>query len=460
MKAFLTWASSVVFLVLLVAVLYAYAHKQLAGFPDEPEKNVSLIPSSAPPGDVALLLQPPMATRQMQGQSQILALQFSNKAQKRVEILPVRVEPRECFALQPLNADPTVLEGLATTVKLDRLSFPEGKKCVGESPLIFIYSWKVLPDPVGSSVTRKGGAKRSAAVGRKETDTSAVQERSIATTPIRITNEALYSNERFVSIGRLVLIPVLLAIVTFIFQRLQAARDEAQSEETLKIEVWKIIHPTFLSMVKKYYAPLARRMGAIIGLIENNGNQEDELVLLLLLRRQLLLLLDQDAGYYFQSKPGEEICGILNDALVHLWRTHHGQDFDDAALLLSGGETAQDAKRLLVAIPIQLSTMATTLFSPSLEYPDPASFINHTLKLFVTVLAFESDRPFYSVWYETKFPPKIRFDDLPRDLSWLQASYQQAMEAALNEYRTSIPWRCVSDKSICIRLERILKIRP
>jgi hypothetical protein len=175
------------------------------------------------------------------------------------------------------------------------------------------------------------------------------------------------------------LVPVLLAIVTFIFQRLQAARDEAQSEETLKIEVWKIIHPEFLSMVKTYYAPLTRRMSAIIGLIEGGGLPEDKLVLLLLLRRQMLLLLDKDAGYYFQSKPGEDICGILNDALVHLWRARLGRSFDHAALMLSGSETLQEAKLSLQTNLVNLTVMATTLFAPTPDYPDPLSFTRHAL---------------------------------------------------------------------------------
>ena len=456
MKAFLAWASSIVFLILIVAVLYAYARKSLPGFPDEPEKNVSLIPSSTPAGDVALLLQPPMATRQIQGQSQILALQFSNKTKKRVEVLPVRVEPHECFTLQSVNPSSTVLNGLETIVTLDRLSFPEIKGCEGESPLIFIYSWKVLPELPEKPVSRRRASRASPKARNRPEEVSVVQERSIATTPIRITNKSLYSYERFVRIGQLVLVPVLLAIVTFIFQRLQAARDEAQSEETLKIEVWKTIHPTFLNMVKSHYAPVARRMMAIIGLIKENGQPEDILVLVLLLRRQLLLLLDEEAGFYFQNKPGEEICGILNDALVRLCRAHLGSSFDDAVLLLSGSERAPEAELLLQTNHVDLPAMATTLFTPTLAYPDPLSFIKHAFGLFGTVLAFESDRPFYEVWYETKFPPKIRLAALPTDLDWLQESDRADMKEALNEYRTSIPWKCVSDKSLGLRLERIL----
>jgi hypothetical protein len=104
----------------------------------------------------------------------------------------------------------------------------------------------------------------------------------------------------------------------------------------------------------------------------------------------MLLLLDEDAGYYFQSKPGEEICGILNDALVQLWRARLGKSFDDAALTLSGRETAQEAERLLQTTPVNLTSMATTLFTPSSDYPDPLSFTTKVLKLFGTVLAFES----------------------------------------------------------------------
>jgi hypothetical protein len=60
MKSFLTWASSIIFLVLLVWVLYIFAHDRLMGFPDDPEKKVSLVSSNPLAGNLTLTLQPPI----------------------------------------------------------------------------------------------------------------------------------------------------------------------------------------------------------------------------------------------------------------------------------------------------------------------------------------------------------------------------------------------------------------
>jgi hypothetical protein len=455
MRAFLSWATSVVFVFLLVGILYFLAHKQIPGFPDEPEKNVTLVPSSVPPGEVSLVLEPPMATRQIQGQSQELALQFSNKSKRPVELIPARIKPSECLALDPPTDPAPVLKPGETALQIYQLRFLNSDPCVRETPVIFIYGWRAIPAPVKASKRSKRLRNQARAAS------PAPQQRSIATTPVRITSDRIYYNERFVRIGQLVLLPVILAILTFIFQRLQAARDEAQSEQNLRIEVWKIIHPTFLSMVKTYYAPLVRRMGAIEGLIGSNGTAEDLFVLLLLLRRQMLLLLEKDAGYYFQSKPGEDVCGILNDALVNFFRARLNRDFDNAAILLSGSETPEAARPLLVAGRVDIPAQSATLFATGkTDYPDPSAFIAGALKLFVTVLAFESDRPFDSVWYDESFSPKIRFSALNASLSYLQEPDQAEMRKALNEYSTSIPWRCVADKSPKLWLQRLeLKLR-
>lgn len=120
MRAFLSWASSVVFVLLLVGGLYLLAHKRIAGFPDEPEKNVTLVPFAAPLGDVALVLEPPMATRQFRGQSQDLALQFTNKSKRRVELIPLRIQPNECIALEPLPSPTPVLNPRETVLQIYR----------------------------------------------------------------------------------------------------------------------------------------------------------------------------------------------------------------------------------------------------------------------------------------------------------------------------------------------------
>ena len=467
MKSFLTWASSIIFLALIVWTLYIFSHDRMMGFPDVPEKNVSLVPSAPPAGDLALTLQPPMETRQMAGESQKLALQFSNRSKKnQIEVLPVRAEPSECFTVKPAgpNAEETntVLKAGETSVRMDELSF--SAKCVGEEhPMTLIYSWKAVPPPPPPPPKKKKSQKKSPVTAPPPH----IEERSISTTPIRITSKELNFKERFVRIGQLVLLPVLLAIVTFIFQRHQAARDEAQNAETLKIEVWKTVQPSFLTMVKQYYSPILRRMVAIRGeitegteedLLVLKGTKEDLLVLMLLLRRQMLLLLEKDAGYYFQSKPGEELVGLLNDPMVNHWRKELPR-FDQTALYLQGNETLQAATRILQNAGVNLPTAS--------QFLDPAkgnlTFFNKSLELFSIVMAFELDRPFYPVWYEREFPPKVSKDDMESlngdNVSWYpendKETARKELRNALREYRRSIPWNCVADKSWASRLRRI-----
>ncbi len=459
MKSFLTWASSIIFLALVVVVLYIFAHDRLMGFPDDPEKNVSLIPSNPPAGDLALTLQPPMETRQMQDQSQKLAMQFSNRSKGQIEVLPVKVEPSECFTIQSADSQASgknlMLAGGETAVKMEKLSFSPA--CVGEEhPLTLIYSWKAIPPPAAKKTSAKTTRKKKQNIAPPSSPR--IEERSIATTPIHITSKQLNFKDRFVRIGKLVLLPMLLAIVTFLFQRHQAARDEAQNAENLRIEVWKTIQPSFLGMVKQYYSPILRRMVAIRGHIKDNGSPSELLVLMLTLRRQMLLLLEKDAGYYFQSKPGEELVGLLNDPMVEHWRKAM-PDFDQTALFLAGTETLPAATSTLQTAGVNLNmlNMKSQFLDPLLGnlQKENLTFFDQSLYLFIIVLAFELDRPFYPVWYDKGFPPKVDLKSLDIELDWYPAMGRDELRDALKEYRRSIPWSCVADKSFAERLRRM-----
>jgi hypothetical protein len=460
MKSFLNWASSIIFLALLVWLLQIFANNRLMGFPDDPEKNVSLVPSSPPLGDLVLTLQPPMETRQMVGQSQKLALQFFNRSKGTIEVLPERAEPSECFSLTPdLHNMDRPLKPNETRVKIDRLSFSSA--CLAEErPLTLIYSWKTLPPPLAPAAGTPASAGKKNAGKRKRIAAlpSLIEERSISTTPIRITSKDLNINERFVRIGKLILLPVLLAIVTFIFQRFQAARDEAQNAENLKIQVWTTVQPSFLGMVKQYYSPILRRMVAIRGHIKANGSPAELLVLMLVLRRQMLVLLEKDAGYYFQSKPGEELVGLLNDPMVHHWRKAM-LGFDQAALLLTGTETVQAAMDLFQTAGLDLVKSSKFLDKKQgNEQKQTVEFFDRSLELFTVVLAFELDRPFYPVWYEKRFPPTVELKSLNVNLDWYPEDDRNELISALDEYRNSIPWRCISGKTVAECARRIRDI--
>ena len=199
-------------------------------------------------------------------------------------------------------------------------------------------------------------------------------------------------------------------------------------------------------------------MVAIRGQIRDNGSPAELLALMLVLRRQMLVLLEKDAGYYFQSKPGEELVGLLNDPMVEHWRRAL-PGFDQAALLLTGAETLQAAVQVFQAAGIDL-----TVYSPFLDKglgkdeKKTVEFFDQSLKLFIVVLAFEVDRPFYPVWYEKGFPPTIPLKVLNSGVHWYPEVGQDELKSALKAYRKSIPWQCVADKTLEQRMQRVRDI--
>jgi hypothetical protein len=325
-----------------------------------------------------------------------------------------------------------------------------------------------------------------------------IEERAISTTPIRITSTPLNEKERFIRINRMVLLPLMAALVTVLFQSFQVGRDAAQKAETLKIEVWKTVQPSFLHMVKNYYSPLLRRTDGIRTQIADDGSTENLLALMFALRRQMLLLLEKDAGYYFQSKPGEELIGLLSNAMVKRWRAEI-PDFDGIALKLQGNETLEATREILTnpnspqagpaqslncglvawlesarsaqagasteqtqgnttaptiaplthTAAVDLVTLSSFLDATAGETQKKAlEFFKHSLRLFAEVLSFELDRPFYPVWYEKGFPPTVQLAELEGradKLTWYPKDGRVALADALEIYRMSIPWECVGD---------------
>ncbi len=425
-KRFIDSALPILLLFCLFLLVLSYANNWLKGFSDAPQKNVTLQQTAATTGDeLSLTLQPPMATEQIQGRGQSLALEFFNRSKQSIDLRPLEIEPHACFHLDDVLPAGASLQPHETKVAYVSLSFPESKPaeaCLGQHPLSLAYSWTVY---------EKGGRPRSV-------------KRLVLTSPVTISTEYLHRKERFVRIGKLVLMPVLLAGVTVLFQRQQSQRDREQSRQALTNEVWKVIYPTFFGMVKAHYMPISRSM---VTARENMGAPRDSkvaLLSLLLLRRRIMYLLDQDGGYYFQSKRAEDLASILNNHLVVYWETLTLGRFDRLARIFGPADTQSEAEqKMRLHCQTQIDELATKVEK---DHAEAFEVTGKLLDAFSAVLDFESDRPLHPKWYTE--PPYVETDPKNFDIKEVATTLKlaekdkQRLVAAFKAYRKTIPRRC------------------
>ncbi len=429
------WLTIAGFLLLMAIGVGLVASGIIPGVPDLPQKTVSLY--SSPQTDTSpltLYLQPPASTLEVGAAGQVLALQFSNRSTNAAQLSQVIAEPHTCFALRPLESQPGVLPAGKTVVSLYRLTVPGGDhgtdapmECHAQEELTLRYSY------TWSAQAGAAGQARG--------------EGFISTSPISITTARQLWWERVFRMAGLLAVPLLLAIVGFYFQEFQTRKADQQKDESLRLEVWKIVFPIVNGLNNKYYVQMARKAGyakAEASAAKPNGRSVT--AALVLLRAANLALYKEQGGFSFRNLPAEDLCYALSQ---QLWGICQGMldegdqlYFDEFAACVLRRDTIGEAANKLDARAAQDAELRKRLelFQQTVILPIQQGIVIKLLDAFGAILEFECNTLLYPEWYQT--PPVLNFSKLSLEGMEFQDKERQEHLAVVGQYKKLLPREC------------------
>jgi hypothetical protein len=417
--------SALRFLVITVAFFFAavllcfcLAFEWIPGYPESAEKSVALYYQPSPkPADPAVYLHPPLNFMQTDGQGQLLAFQFTNRGSSPIAVHTLELFSADCFFMEP--KDPVVQRLPATmpflTLDLNQsvvlwyrlLPLKDSRKCPGQSPLVFLYTWQQLP--AGSPPP------------------ALLEQQSISTGPVRVTTQLGLHWERFFSllgkIGPLILLPVLLAIGNYLLQELQQRKAEVQKlkddereadakRQEQKLEVWKVMVPGMVQAIRDHYVPIVRVLSILKDQADRPADQADLNEILacsLLFRTKTTHMVDKNGGFYFHNLCGEELCATLANLLLGRFYELSGDllAFRESAEKLQPVNSLPQTRRTLridAPLPGRFARLRTR-FQQQLREPAILAQLRSHAVLLMTILEREINDPFLPFWYETEPSP-------------------------------------------------------
>jgi hypothetical protein len=262
-------------------------------------------------------------------------------------------------------------------------------------------------------------------------------------------HEAVGSAERLLQ-G--LLLPILVAILAYVFQRLEKEReirrekqdkkqelrrarlerkrtelyDALETERTRRHEVWKEQLERMLRYTPEHYTHISR---AIVALIRagNEPKLRDRVFYdFLMFWLHVRTLREQKGGWFLSTKTGEDALTSGFAILVANMRTHwkypgiepaidlvrKPESLPSFMLRFEGTESEEGCQA------ISELAEARDNFLSWVDDPDNSFYgVLHVLTIFRHILRFEWDRPLYRYWYEED--PSFPFDECERALNLL-----------------------------------------
>jgi hypothetical protein len=423
------WALGIlVFLACFLFLLWVLAKGQFPGLRQDREKNVTVFyPPRPEGGGVTLFLGPPVATLQTQGDSEPLLLEFTNHLPVVAHVESLRISPSDCFILDPVKepSSPAALPEATlrpgeTVVSPYRLRFKQDpKSCSGQRSLMLAFHWMGEQSQVATNEKKANGRNISHTASTLAPRSG---EYALSTSPIELVTLSQRAMERMVHvIGLLagaILIPLALGLLTWAYQVRQSKQDKRQNEEALRLDAWKAIFPDMLKNIQRHYIPISRRMDLVIEQIELHEKDPSKNLRMLyekvlILRAQVRHLGATRGGFYFRSKPGEELCGDLLDVFWPLCRRQADASLysDLVAKLFPRGVAIGES----ISLPpgssdeTDFNTLVAHFEADIAVEPMGLNRMRRLLSLLRMILNFECDSPLYPEWYDDA--PEFEVDD-------------------------------------------------
>lgn len=406
---------------LLILLLVLLASGFLPGYSYDSGTNVHVFyPTGAEANGVSLFVAPPLSTLELAQAAEPLSLQFTNHTAAPATVTMVSVSPAECFTLSATPGGLKLNPGQSTMVQYQLYFQGTAKEtCAGLHILTLKLDWK---------------------------DTANTGQYTVSTGPIRLVSRWERFLERFFRllglVGAAAIIPIVLALITVFYQATQARRDEEGKERELRLDVWKAIFPILLKSIRTYYLPISRQMDLLseeIGRFQKaptlpNAYRVFENIVLL--RGTIRYLALNEGGFFFRSKPGEELFGDL----LEVFRTicipaAEMPQFSKLIEELFPEETAPP-EDVIFPTPdskTEFDAMSNNLFVRASGDPTLMNRILRILTALRQILTFECDRPLYPEWYADA--PAFMLTSL--DLKGIDLGEQK--EAILMNLRKYIP---------------------
>jgi hypothetical protein len=403
----------------------------VVGVPPTPLKTVSVV--YAPGADknpLAIFVQPPLAVMESDGETQPLAIQFTNHADTTVPVGTVEALPASCFQLKPQGAAVASLTPQQTRVGRYELSVDPA--CEGQRALTIQYS------------------------APKTAIAAAATEAMISTSPILITTSKRLAAERFVHAANALAVPIVLALIALLIDRYQkrkeqaqkdldTARDLEQQKLQRKLDVWKLIFPIIDGYIRKHYVLISRQMDLVLTEMTKTPVHTRYLMCeVIVLRSAFDRLGDEVGGFSFQDSSAEGICSILSNHLLARWEETAGdrRGFAKSARAVCPTDRAAEADEKLTAMANNDVSIRRfhAAFEKKLAVPATMDELKELLKLTVQFLDFENNALWYPWWYSS--PPTLDFKAISFEKLGLKDEVKKNLYGLLKSFEKEVPSEC------------------
>lgn len=327
----------------------------------------------------------------------------------------------------------------------------------GRFGILAVYSWSQRSSPasrIGVSTSRSG---------------------SITLAPIEITSplhEAVGTAERLM---QALLLPIVVAFLAYIFQRLEKNRetrrekldkkqearrarlervrtelhDRLETERARRHEVWKEQLERMFIYTQEHYAHIARSMALVIQSPKEADFRDKVFYYFLMLWFHNRALRDRRGGWFLSTKAGENVFKSGWPILISHLKGHLDYPGLEVAMaLVKKPETLPRFRRRLRKISysergerarIELTKIQENFLTwvDSQDGSFPA--VLALLEILANVLRFEWDRPFYGYWYDEV--PSFPFEECDRALARLPQKPETLVlgfRAAFAEYKKGV----------------------
>jgi hypothetical protein len=466
LSKYLTSRSIYVFMMALICMVIGAAALFVSFYPAacSDNKRPAYFSYSAEPAEAGLKLSlPPIPSEMSSGnqEKEEMTVVLANNSEAAIESFSFESYQSTCVDFTPnystlrLPVPPHESAKILASVQA-RVSCPNGRY-----QLLLPYSWTQRVRPIPSEIGRFSHPV--------ETTTQAAPESSYrkyvgfaSSGPITVNTPFLTWTLCFAhlvsALFRNVMLPVVLAILGFAFQRGQSERDSAVSARNEAIsrrsQIVNTMIPNYLEVVQLYYLPISRSFGRIAleaaAYFEKWGSPARLLASIVLMRKQLDWLANKRGGVYFISGTGEQFFNLLYRKFNE--RVHKNLNRDD---LIEVVETLHKNNRESASFEECLKSHDfnskllpdfTKWIQDNSQEVQDCVVLTNTMR---TILVFECSRPFYqtahmenelgSSWYLD--PPQI---DLSAKLIFttFDDDFQSQCEEARKEYLKGIPVEC------------------
>jgi Bacterial Ig-like domain len=434
---------------------------------------------SLEPAEAGLKLSvSPVSSEMLSGEEQQTAIVLANNSTRIIDSFSLDNEESRCFHFS-LGSDTLKLPLVPNQSAKLLASVQSSASCRnGRYPLSLSYSWSERAVPSDGRRLSTHPQRTTQAVA---TDWSEHRYAGFAISdPISINTAFLRWTLCFAHLSsalfRNVMLPVVLAILGFAFQRGQserdavisaknAERDAASSTRNAAIsrrsQVVNIMIPDYLNVVQTYYLPISRSLGRVgvearayfekPNYFAESNSPRRLLASILLVRKHLEWLANKRGGIYFISGTGEKLFGLLYNKLNQRLHKKLGRgsliDFVES-LPENKGESADldECFQKQAFAHKLLPEFIKWIADDNQEVQDCVALTN----MMRTVLNFECSRPFYQTahsenepggsWYLD--PPQINLPPAKAIFTARDENFQDNYEKTRKEYLAGIPSEC------------------